>query len=75
MTHRYLLHVLAEHNPQDMIFSKFSSIYQCMSCSANEHVKFISKMAKMDARSLINTEIPGFNSNNLKSMFDSVCTN
>ncbi len=40
-----------------MIFSKFVSMYQCMSCSTNEHVKFISKMAKMDARSLINNNL------------------
>ncbi len=32
-----------------------------MSCSTNEHVKFISKMAKMDVRCLIN--------NNLKSQW------
>ncbi len=57
MTHRYLLPVLAGHNPQDMIFSKFLSMDQCMSCSTNEHVKFISKMAKMDARSLINNNL------------------
>ncbi len=99
-----------------------------MSCVTNEHVKYICKMAKMDARCLINnnlqtiasqwhiniqdlvdgvpipkfnladklddvqkhnilcildidgtkngiTEIPGFNSNELKSMLDSVSTN
>ncbi len=49
--------VLAGHNPQDMIFSKFLSMYQCMSCSTNEHVKCISKMAKIDARSLINNNL------------------
>ncbi len=128
MTHRYLLPVLAEHSPQDMIFCKFVSMCQCMSCCTNEHAQFISKMVKMDARSLINNnlqtiasqrhiniqdlidgipvpkpnladklddvqkhnilcilnidgtrngtiEIPGFNSNELKSMLDSVSTN
>ncbi len=57
MTHRYLLPVLAGHNPHDMIFSKFLSMYQCMSCSTNEHVKFANKMTKMDARSLINNNL------------------
>ncbi len=126
--HYNLRPVFARHNPQDMILSTFLSMYQCMSCGTNEHVKLISKMAKMDARSLINnklqtiasqwhinihdlmdgvlvpkpnladklydvqkhnilcilnihgtrngiTEIPGFNSNELKSMCDSVSTN
>ncbi len=103
-------------------------MYQGMPCSTNEHVKFISKMAKMDGRSLINNnlqtianqwhiniqdlidgvpvpksnltdklddvqkhnilyildidatkngiiEIPGFNSNELKRILDSISTN
>ncbi len=54
MTHQYLLPVLAGHNPHDVVFSKFLSMYQSMSCSTNEHVKCISKMAKMDVRSVIN---------------------
>ncbi len=33
------------------------SMYKCMSCSTNEHVKFISNMAKMDVRSLINNNL------------------
>ncbi len=57
MTHQYLLPALIGHNPQDIIFSKFLPMYQCMSCSINEHVKCNSKMAEMDARSLINNNL------------------
>ncbi len=58
-----------------MIFSKFLSMYQCMSCSTNGHVKFISKMTKMDAGNLINNNLQTIASQwhiNIQNLIDGV---
>ncbi len=49
--------MIYNNNLEDMNISKIVVIYQCMCCSANEHVKCISKMAIMDGRSLINNNL------------------
>ncbi len=75
MTHRYLVPALAGRNLQDMIISKFLSMYQCMSCSTNEYVKFISKIATIDARSLINNNLKTIASQwhiNIQDLIDGV---
>ena len=55
--HRYMLPVLARHEPQDIIYYKFLSMYDTMCNSKNEHVKFITKLAKTDAGSLLNQNL------------------
>ena len=55
--HRFMLPTLAGHNPQNIIFCKFLKLYRNMCHSKNEHVQYIAKMAKHDARSLINQNV------------------
>ncbi len=55
--HRYLLPALANHNPKDLIYSKYLALYHSMTVSKNEHVSYMAKMNRHDARSLSNINV------------------